>query len=175
MTRDGVPDPFDLTDPRLLAIHADEIMLALYGTREEVESGDISPTLASLNKLLEPGTARRFRGRVIFGIRGYDDDPRELHYIPEVVLWMRELDREFAYWFYFVQVTNIGSLAFLTFTLCDYVKVPGAARVAPEVLREFVERKLVAMNKLCTFLGETDAVRHQRTREVLECYEKAPG
>jgi hypothetical protein len=58
--------------------------LALMSSRAEVEAGDIAGAATALHKLLTPEDAKRLKGRLIFGIRGYDEDPRELFEIPEV-------------------------------------------------------------------------------------------
>ena len=78
--------------------------LELMASRAEVTSGDISGALASLEKLLNPDNAKRLKGRLIFGIRGYEDDPQDLWEFAEVRAWMHDLDEKFPYWFYFMDL-----------------------------------------------------------------------
>src|SRR6516162_1713428 len=92
--------------------------LVIMASREEVEARDVSRASASLKRLLEPNNARRLKGKLVFGIGGYDADPRELFEIPEVRTWMRKLDREFPYWFYFLDLGPRSTLSFVTFSLC---------------------------------------------------------
>src|SRR3989337_1694677 len=113
--------------------------------------------------------ARRFKGRLLFGISGYDDDPRELYQIPEVRLWMRELDFMFPYWFYFL-VRKPATMEFVTFSLCDYVETPSGAQIKPDVLAEFVSTHFAAMNKLCEKLGETEEEIDKLSKEIEACF-----
>ena len=86
---------------------------------------------AMLNKLLAPEVAKRVQGRLFFGIRGYEDDPRDLWEFPEVRTWMRDLNAKFPYWFYFMDLGPHSTLAVVAFSLCQYEKVPGGKRIPP--------------------------------------------
>jgi hypothetical protein len=85
--------------------------LVLHASRAEVEAADIDHALSALDKLLKPEVAQRLKGRLIFEIRGYEDDPRDLWEIPEVRAWMKALDQAFPYWFYFMDVGPGSTLA----------------------------------------------------------------
>jgi hypothetical protein len=94
--------------------------LVLMSSRAEVEAGDVVHASAMLQKLLKPENAKRLKGRLVFRIRGYDDDPRELFEVPEVRTWMEELDCEFPYWFYFMDLGPHSTLGFVAFSLCRW-------------------------------------------------------
>ena len=89
-----------LPSPPLLSTLA----LVLSPSRDDVEAGDISDVLTTLRKLLIPEIANRTKGRLFFSILGYDDDPRDLWEFPQVCAWMKALDRDFPYWFYFMDL-----------------------------------------------------------------------
>lgn len=140
--------------------------VALMASKEEVEAGNIAGALASLQKLLKPANAWKFRGRLIFGIRGYDDDPRDLWEIEEVRSWMQKLDREFPYWLYFMDTGPSSTLSFIAFSLCRYEKVSGGKVIPPEELQRFLLSHFIAMNDLSRRLGETQEENDARLREV---------
>ena len=140
--------------------------LALYATRAEVEGGNIASASAMLSKLLAPEVARRVQGRLLFGIRGYEDDPKDLWEFPEVRRWMRDLNAKFPYWFYFMDLGPRSTLAFVAFSLCQYEKVPGGKRIPPEELQRFLVSGFAAMNLLCKQLGESPEKVDQRSKEI---------
>lgn len=140
--------------------------LILMASKEEVEAGNIDGALASLQKLLNPANARKFRGRLIFGIRGYDDDPRDLWEIEDIRSWMQKIDREFPYWFYFMDTGPSSTLSFIAFSLCQYEKVSGGKVIPTEELQRFLLSHFVAMNDLSRKIGETQEETDARSKEI---------
>jgi hypothetical protein len=140
-------------------------LITYFASKEDVEAGDIDGALAFLVGLLQPARARRFKSRLFFGISGYDEDSRELFQIPEVRLWMRELDVAFPYWFYFLS-KHAATMEFVTFSLCDYVEGPSGALIAPAVLADFASRHFAAMNSLFEKLGESEDAIEKLTKEI---------
>lgn len=146
------------------AAHVDN--LVLMSSRAEVEVGDVVHATAALNKLLNPDHAKRLKGRLIFGINGYDDDPRDLWEIAEVRAWMEAVDREFPFWFYFVDLGPRSTLRFIAFCLCRWGKVPDGKLIPPEDLQSFLLMHYAAMNHLAARLGETQEEIDARSREI---------
>ena|SRR5271166_3011175 len=138
----------------------------LMASRAEVEAGDVANASASLQRLLNRENAKKLKGRLIFGIQGYDDDPRELFEIPAVRIWMRALDREFPYWFYFLDLGARSTLPLVAFSLCRYDKVPGGKSILPDDLKNFLISHFAAMNRLSASLGETEEDTDRRSREI---------
>ena len=141
--------------------------LVLTSSRAEIEAGDVAHASATLHKLLMPGNVKRLKGRLIFGIRGYDDDPRELFEIAEVRTWMEALSQEFPYWFYFMDLGPRSTLSLVAFCLCSWEKVPGGKVIPPEGLQNFLRAHFAAMNRLAKSLGETQEEIDARSREIL--------
>jgi hypothetical protein len=141
-------------------------ILLLKGSRKEVEAGDISGALASLNKLLKPEVALRLKGRLSFGIDGYDDDPLELFEIPEVRYWIQQLCLQFPYWFYFMNLGPASTLKLIAFSLCKYEKVPGGKAIPLDELQKFLIFNFKAMNALSEELGESKEENDRRAREI---------
>lgn len=144
--------------------------LVVMASRGEVETGDISGALRSLEKLLDPKSARKLKGCLIFGVRGYEDDPRDLWEIPDVRAWMQELDKQFPYWFYFMDLGQNSTLAFVAFSLCKFANVPSGKHIPPQELQQFLISHFGAMNGLTKKLGETQEENDKRSREVTDFF-----
>ena len=141
-------------------------LLVLKASKEEVDRRDISHALTSLEKLLKPDIARRLKGRLIFEVHGYDDDPRELWHIPEVCTWMRRLDKRFPYWFYFMYVGQHSTLSFVAFSFCQHERTQGGSEIPPNELQRFLYSHFSAMNCLSMELCETQEENDARTKEM---------
>lgn len=76
-------------------------ILGLPIARQVVESGDVEDTVKFFENIKV--TKDYYRGSVLFSISGYDDDPRELYEIKEVVDWIRKLVDRVPYIFYYVE------------------------------------------------------------------------
>ena len=122
--------------------------------------------MSALDKLLKPEVAQRLKGRLIFEIRGYEDDPRDLWEIPEVRAWMKALDQAFPYWFYFMDVGPGSTLAFIAFTLCKYEKAPNGKIIPPDELQRFLIFHFGTMSVLSKQLGERSSENDRRTIEI---------
>jgi hypothetical protein len=122
-------------------------------SRDDIESCNIQPALASLNKLVASGEAlAASNGTISLVVSGYDNDPRELHMIPEVREYFRNLDADFPYWFHVC--TRIEHSLRLLFTmLVDTTPVidaahPAGAQFSNDDLNNFINRHFDAMDSL---------------------------
>ena len=157
----SIPDP-------LLGVD----LLMLMGSREEVEAGDHLKTLASLTTFLREDKCRQFRQRVMFGITGYDEDPRELFEIPEVRRWVIELDVKWPYWFFFLWPGQRSTLPLIAFCLCPFTVLPqGGKLIEPEALAAFQTRAFVAMNGICEWLGDSDEVNIEMSDRITALFQ----
>ena len=138
----------------------------LFASRAEVEAGDIHHALTALQKLLNPEVAKRLKGRLIFGIRGYDDDSRDLWEIPEVRLWLQDLDKSFPHWFYFMDLGPHSTLNMVVFSLCGYEKIPQGKLIPPDEMEAFLLSHVAVLNKLSVELGESSTEIGQRRQEL---------
>ena len=133
----------------------------IFASRDDIQAGDIQPILGPLNALLRQDVASRMRHKVRFGVNGYDDDPRALYDIPEVQSWMRKLDQEWPYWFFFLSPGEHSTLGWITGTLVPFVKLRHGFRFDdPVAFGQFTEVHFAAMNQICEFLGDSgDTIR----------------
>ena len=77
-------------------------LMVIMASREEIENNETDRILEILNSLLEPQNVQKYFNKVEFCVGGYDQDKRELCEIPEVRLWLKEIDSQWPYWFYFL-------------------------------------------------------------------------
>ena len=57
--------------------------------------------------------------RYVFLISGYDDDPRELYQIPEVVSFIKDLNSKLPFWLYFVNTSDKKFFSWMIACLCQ--------------------------------------------------------
>lgn len=97
--------PITLTDGTNFDEHAhlgDFIVIQF--SRKEVEKGLIGDALDRL-RLISDDREKfcRFENSVVFFFQGYDQDPREVQEIPEVVHFFRALTNQWPYWLHFIR------------------------------------------------------------------------
>jgi hypothetical protein len=136
-------------------------------SREDVERGDIGPTLNTLNSLVSSReNALKYRGRVDLRVHGYDDDPRELFEIPEVREYLRRLDERFPYWFFFL-TTETDALKLLMFSLCGINKVsPTTTSVNQTDFQNFIAYHFGAFNHVFDAFGVDEQLNVEMSEEL---------
>lgn len=110
--------------------------------REIVESGRIEEVVAFFKNIKI--TKGYFREKVLFSISGYDDDPRELFEIEDVMKWTRKVIDAVPYIFYYV---HQDSRAFMMRSIAEkltVVKPPAVLMLTREELarRQFMGEEL---------------------------------
>jgi hypothetical protein len=131
-----------------------KVVVVMIG-REDIERRNTVPAVVSLNKLVESLEAlAASNGTISLMVGGYDNDPRELHMIPEVRDYFKALDEDFPYWFHIC--TRIEhSLRLLFLMLADLTPVANpnhsgvvSAQIANDDLNHFVNSHFEAMDSL---------------------------
>lgn len=108
-----------ITDANGLANNAEHAFLILDITRKEVEAGNIASVLDRLHVLTDTvENVMRYRESLLFQVRGYDGDRRELGEIPQIRSFFKLLAREWPHWLWFL-TRESGSIALLLSMLCD--------------------------------------------------------
>jgi hypothetical protein len=81
-------------------------------------------------------------------VDGYNHDPRELFEIPEVRAYIKRLDQEWRYWFFFLSQAD-ESIKLLESCLCDTLEVvPGVTSIDLDQLDQSLARHFAAMHRL---------------------------
>lgn len=144
--------------------------------REDIERHNVAPALASLSKLTESRQAlESSNGTITLLVSGYDNDPRELHLIPEVRRYFQALDQQFPFWFH-ICVRIEHSLRMIFTMLADLEPIaleqPAGAigySISNDDLNTFVGLHLEAMRGLHVKYG-FDPMESDRTANLEENY-----
>lgn len=142
-------------------------LIVLHITRREVERGHVGDIVDRLMHLSDRADfTRRFANAIALSVDGYNEDPRELAEIPEVVALFRAIDEQWPYWFHFMALED-RSLDTVLLTLIGTERIASQAeQIAfhfdPELFRSTFLAKIKAMNRLHD-LHRLDA---NETREI---------
>ncbi|WP_437279474.1 DUF4365 and DUF1817 domain-containing protein [Sorangium sp. So ce375] len=122
--------------------------------------------------------ARASQGKVELVISGYDDDPRELWEIPEVVRWVRNAELLGKYWFFFLTpVWPARGLATLIYCSCgaSWVTLPPAnstgsfpIKLDEGLLGEFLRRNFAWLNEIAELLRLSESEIERISMDIIE-------
>jgi hypothetical protein len=134
-------------------------------SRRQVESCDIAEPLEFLRGLTAtPNAALDYCGRISLVVDGYNDDPREIFEVPEVRVFIKSIDQQWPYWFFFLSQAD-DSIKLLESCLCDTIEViPGVASIDLDQMERALVRHFGAMNRLCEALN----VPEEKVEEISE-------
>jgi len=143
-------------------------------SRSKVERGDFSQFLEIYRpeKLSEGRRLREMMNSMTFMVDGFDDDPRELHSIPQVRAFYTAFRAAWPYWLYFC---NLDSEEFQMMVLCCLpsiaaFKVDQRANVSVEYnraeLADFLREGFGPMNAMCARSGMFERLIHERIRAI---------
>ena len=148
-------------------------------SRDKVERGDFSHFLSlyALDKLPTGRRLREMMNAMMFGIEGYDDDPREVHSIPEIRRFYTTFHDAWPYWLYFC---NLDTESLRMMVLCSLpsviaMKVDGRPNVAVEFdrleLLHFLSRDFPPMNSICERGEMFERLIYERTKAVFSYFD----
>lgn len=134
-------------------------------SRQQIESGDIGEPLEFLRGLTaDPQAALDYCGRISLMVDRYNDDPREIFEISEVRAFIKGIDVQWPYWFFFLSPAD-DSIKLLESCLCDTIEViPGVASIDLDQMERALARHFGAMNRLCEALN----VPEEQIEEISE-------
>ena len=104
--------------PPDIAPQSDHIVLQI--SQENIKDCNTSEYVNLLHGAT--GTIQSFEvafQRYVFLISGYDDDPRELYQIPEVVSFIKDLNSKLPFWLYFVNTADKRFFSWMIACLCQ--------------------------------------------------------
>lgn len=127
--------------------------------REDIESKSETHVLSFLADIsVCREVALGLRGKIEFVVHGYDEDPRELYEIPEVVAFLSSIDRQWPYWMLF-QFPHGHWLQVLAACLSEAVRVPdGNFELNMRLLRANIDRWFEGLNELSHRFAITTSV-----------------
>ena len=89
-------------------------------SQEAIQNCDTSEYVTQLHGITD--SLQSFEAafqRYVFLISGYDDDPRELYQIPEVVSFIKDLNSKLPFWLYFVNTSDKKFFSWMIACLCQ--------------------------------------------------------
>jgi hypothetical protein len=143
-------------------------------SRPLVERGDFSHFLSlyAPDKLPSGRRLRELMNTLLFAIESYDDDPRELHAIPEVRRFYSAFHAAWPYWLYFC---NLDTEILRVMVLCCLpslaaLQVDGRQHVTVEFdrleLLQFLSADFAAMHVMCARAQLFERLIYDRTQQV---------
>ena len=147
-------------------------------SRSKVERGDFSHFLSlyGSDKLPEGRPLRDMMNCFVFSIGGWDDDPREIHAIPEVRRFYHAFHKAWPYWLYFC---SLGADMLRVMVTCCMdslmaAKVDGQPNVGvqcdPVELLQFLSRDFTPMNIICDRGQMFERGIYDRSKAVFEYF-----
>jgi hypothetical protein len=147
-------------------------------SRSKVERGDFSHFLSlyALGKLPTGRRLREMMDAMVFCIEGYDDDPREIHAIPEIRRFYSAFHAAWPYWLYFcnLDVDVLRAMVACCLPTLTAGQVDGQptvlVKLEPLELLQFLRQDFVPMNALCERGQMFERLIFDRTRRVFEYF-----
>lgn len=148
--------------------------------RDDIEAGNTRNTVRVVERLASTAAfARANQGKLEFTVDGYWDDPREVWQIPEIVAWMKAIEPQVKYWFYFLS-TQEGAdegLRTLFACVCDARLLqgvpPGPKRVPVHIggpaMSKFLERNFIWLNEISERLSLPESKIIEISADVAAC------
>ena len=154
-------------------------VVAYQFSRSKVERGDFSHFLSlyAPDKLPAGRRLREMMNTMMFAIEGYDDDSREIHFVPEIRRFYSAFHAAWPYWLYFC---NLDTEVFRAMVLCCLpsiaaLKVDGRPNVAVEYdrleLLQFLSKDFGPMNVMCERAEMCEQRICDRTKLVFEYFD----
>ena len=103
--------------PPEIAQQSDYIVLQI--SQDAIQNCDTSEYVTLLHGIT--GSLQSFEAafqRYVFLISGYDDDPKELYQIPEVVSFIKDLNSKLPFWPYFINTSDKRFFSWMIACLC---------------------------------------------------------
>ena len=104
-------------------------------------------------------------------ISGYDDDPRELYQISEVVSFIKDLNSKLPFWLYFVNTSDKKFFSWMIACLCRAISLDQDeetiyADFNAEAYNELIETQFSNIVKLMSGLGMGESIQEKVLKEL---------
>ena len=147
-------------------------------SRSKVERGDFTHFLSvySTDKLPSGRKLREMMDSMVFCIQGYDNDPREIHSIPEIRRFYAAFHDAWPYWLYFcnLEVGTLRMMVACSLNKLAAMKIDEAESVLVEFdpleLLGFLKQGLLHMNTICDQAQMFEHLIYDRTKKVFEYF-----
>ena len=104
--------------------------------------------------------------RYVFLISGYDDDPRELYQIPEVVSFIKDLNSKLPFWLYFINTADKRFFSWMIACLCQAMSLDQDeetiyADFNADAYNDLIEYQFSNIVKLMSGLGMGESIQEK--------------
>ena len=109
--------------------------------------------------------------RYVFLISGYDDDPRELYKITEVVSFIKDINSKLPFWLYFVNTSDKRFFSWMIACLCQAMSLDQDeetiyADFNADVYNDLIEYQFSNIVKLMSGLGMGESIQEKVLKEL---------
>lgn len=147
-------------------------------SRSKVEQRDFSHFLSlySPDKLPDGRALQQMNNCFVFCIEGWDNDPREIHMVPEIRRFYSAFHDAWPYWLYFcnLDVDTLRAMTMCCLPSVNTMQVDGRTQVAvncdPLDLITFIKRDFMPMNLMCERAEMFERGIYDRTKAVFEFF-----
>jgi hypothetical protein len=147
-------------------------------SRDKVEDGDFSHFLSLYgpDKLPTGRALRDMMNCFVFCIEGWDEDPREIHMIPEIRRFYAAFHEAWPYWLFFCNfhVDTMRAMAMCCLPEVSTMKVDGQEKVSvtcnPLQILGFLKHDFLPMNLMCEQAGMSERGIYDRTKAVFDYF-----
>ena len=154
----------------VISQESDYIVLQI--AQEAIQNCDTSEYVNMLHGAT--GTVQSFESvfqKYVLLISGYDDDPRELYQIPEVVSFIKDLNSKLPFWLYFVNTSDKRFFSWMIACLCramslDQDEETIYADFNADAYNNFIEYQFSNIVKLMTSLGMGESIQEKVLKEL---------
>jgi len=153
-----------------LGQQSDHIVLQI--SQEAIQNCDTSEYVALLHDAT--GTVQSFESvfqKYVLLISGYDDDPRELYQIPEVVSFIKDLNSKLPFWLYFVNTTDKRFFSWMIACLCQAMSLDQDeetiyADFNADAYNDLIETQFSNIVNLMSGLGMGESIQEKVLKEL---------
>ena len=153
-----------------LGQQSDHIVLQI--TQEAIQNCDTSEYVTLLYGAT--GTLQSFTEafqKYVLLISGYDDDPRELYQIPEVVSFIKDLNSKLPFWLYFVNTADKRFFSWMIACLCQAMSLDQDeetiyADFNANTYNDLIEYQFSNIVKLMSGLGMGESTQEKVLKEL---------
>jgi hypothetical protein len=147
-------------------------------SRDKVERGDFSHFLSlyAPDKLPTGRRLRQMMNSMVFCIEGWDDDPREIHGVPEIRRFYGAFHAAWPFWLYFcnLEVDTLRTMVMCCMDSIASIKVDGQPNVGVECdplnMIHFIRDDLLHLNLMCERGQMFERLIYDRSKRVFEYF-----
>ena len=159
-----------VSSPPDFSQQSDYIVLQI--SQEAIQNCDSSEYVSLLHGAT--GSLQSFEAafqKYVFLISGYDDDPRELYQIPEVVSFIKDLNSKLPFWLYFVNTSDKKFFSWMIACLCQAMSLDQDeetiyADFNADAYNDLIEYQFSNIVKLMSGLGMGESIQEKVLKEL---------